>query len=136
MKMKLGAKKQPKMPTVTHKVPRKSKVLRLNLTLKTPNNNPKMTLATLEMVTNWLAVAMETGSEKPKNAIVTSSKNNPVRNSIKCVEKNAKVSDGTNRLPEETFSIEFCFNLSLPAESLLYLQEFMFVVTFSCRCDK
>ena len=41
----------------------------------------------LEMVTNWLAVAIETASEEPKNVNVMSTRNMPVRDSIIHVEK-------------------------------------------------
>jgi hypothetical protein len=87
MKRKFGAKKQPKVPKVTLRTPNNSSFLWLNLTLKAPSRNQKMTEATAEMVTNWLAVAIETGSEEPKNVNVMSIRNMPVRASIIHVEK-------------------------------------------------
>ncbi len=86
MKMKLGAKKQPTVPKTTHRTPRISSFLWLKLTLKAPSKNPKKTEIMLERVTNWLAVAIETGPEEPKNVAVMSIRNIPVRDSIIQVE--------------------------------------------------
>ena len=87
MERKFGAKRQPDVPNVTPSTPRNSSFLWLNLTLKAPSRKPKTTETMLEMVTNWLAVAIETASEEPKNVNVMSTRNMPVRDSIIHVEK-------------------------------------------------
>jgi hypothetical protein len=53
------------------------------------------------MVTNWPVVAIAAGLGEPKNVIVTSTRNTPVRDSIIYVEKKSTAKEGTNSFPTE-----------------------------------
>ena len=103
-----GARKQPKIPKVTAKLPINSSFLWLYLTLKKPRSRAKMTETMLEMVTSWPVVAIVTGVGEPKNSVATSIRNMPVRDSIIHVEKKATAKAGTNNLPAEDCSSVLC----------------------------
>ena len=103
-----GARKQPKIPMATAKLPINISFLWLYLTLKKPRSRAKMTETMLEMVTSWPVVAIVIGLGEPKNSVATSIKNMPVRDSIIHVEKKATAKEGTNNLPAEDGSSVFC----------------------------
>ena len=103
-----GARRQPKIPKATAKLPISSSFLWLYLTLKKPSIRAKMTETMLEMVTSWPVVAIVTGLEEPKNSVATSIRNMPVRDSIIHVEKKATAKEGTKYLPAEDGSSVFC----------------------------
>jgi hypothetical protein len=62
------------------------------------------------MVTNWPVVAIAAGLGEPKNVIVTSTRNTPVRDSILYVEKKATAKEGINSFPTEDLFSVFCHN--------------------------
>jgi hypothetical protein len=103
--VKFEAKKQPVAPTLTIRAPSNNNNLLLNLTLRTPVNNPKKTPAKLESVTIWLALPTEAGDELPKKVKAISTRSKLVKTSIVLEEKALKASEGTNIFPEEFFSL-------------------------------
>ena len=118
-----GARKQPKIPTVTQKLPINNSILWLYLTLKKPNSKAKITETPLEMVTSWPVVAIVAGLEEPKNSVATSTKNMPVRDSIIHVEKKTAAKEGTNSFPIEVSSV-LCTLISSCRKSKRYKEIF------------
>jgi len=117
MNKKFGAKKQPNVPNVMQDMPISKSFRWLNLTLNRPSSDPETTAATLEIVTNWLTVASDNGSEDPKNVNAKSIRNMPVRDSIIHVEKKAMVKDGTKRFPAVDFLVS---SLIIPTSSKIF----------------